>query len=126
MFLKFNIYDLFFLSFVQLVLSTILVLSPARTIGARFRWTGSRITALVVRAPGAVGTSAAARGVPPEVLGLPYSSLETGAYLLVVVSVVVMALQPNTNVVGQVFYASYLSASFAFIVYAAFIAVSAP
>jgi cellulose synthase/poly-beta-1,6-N-acetylglucosamine synthase-like glycosyltransferase len=125
MFLKFNIYDLFFLSFVQLVLSTILVLSPARTIGARFRWTGSRITELLVGAVEAVAISAVACVVTHEIWGLPYSSLETGAYLLVVVSVVVMALQPNTNVVGQVFYASYLSASFAFIVYAAFIAVSA-
>src|ERR1700689_4417749 len=125
MFLKFNIYDLFFLSFIQLVLSTILVLSPARTIGARFRWTGSRITELLVGAAEAVAISAVACVVTHEIWGLPYSSLETGAYLLVVVSVVVMALQPNTNVVGQVFYASYLSASFAFIVYAAFIAVSA-
>jgi cellulose synthase/poly-beta-1,6-N-acetylglucosamine synthase-like glycosyltransferase len=125
MFLKFNIYDLFFLSFVQLVLSTMLVLSPARTIGARFRWTGSRITELLVGGVEAVAISAVACVVTHEIWGLPYSSLEAGAYLLVVVSVVVMALQPNTNVVGQVFYASYLSASFAFIVYAAFIAVSA-
>src|SRR6204780_118303 len=125
MFLKFNIYDLFFLSFIQLVLSTILVLSPARTIGARFRWTGSRITELFVGGVEAVAISAVACVVTHEIWGLPYSGLETGAYLLVVVSVVVMALQPNSNVVGQVFYASYLSASFAFIVYAAFIAVSA-
>src|ERR1035441_9313975 len=40
MLLKFNIYDLFFLSFIQLVLSTMLVLSPARGIGARYRWPG--------------------------------------------------------------------------------------
>ncbi|HEX2745510.1 MAG TPA: glycosyltransferase [Streptosporangiaceae bacterium] len=125
MLLKFNIYDLFFLSFVQLVLSTILVLSPARTIGARFRWTGSRITELFVGGVEAVAISALACVLTHELWGLPYSGLETGAYLLVVVSVVVMALQPNTNVVGQVFYASYLSASFAFIVYAAFIAVVA-
>jgi len=125
MLLKFNIYDLFFLSFVQLVLSTMLVLSPARTIGARFRWTGSRITELFVGGVEAVAISALACVLTHELWGLPYSGLETGAYLLVVVSVVVMALQPNTNVVGQVFYASYLSASFAFIVYAAFIAVVA-
>ena len=44
MFLKFNLFDLFYLSFIQLVLSTVLVLSPVRAIGTRFRWTGSRIT----------------------------------------------------------------------------------
>jgi cellulose synthase/poly-beta-1,6-N-acetylglucosamine synthase-like glycosyltransferase len=125
MLLKFNIYDLFFLAFVQLVLSTILVLSPARGIGARFRWTGSRITELLVGGVGAVALSAVACVLTHEIWGLPIDSLETAAFLLVVTSVVVMALQPATNFVGQVFYASYLSASLTFIVYAAFIAVVA-
>jgi len=125
MLLKFNIYDLFFLSFVQLVLSTILVLSPARGMGARFRWTGSRITELFVGGVGAVALSAAACVLTHELWGLPIDGLETAAFLLVVTSVVVMALQPTTNFVGQVFYASYLAASLTFIVYAAFIAVVA-
>ena len=125
MLLKFNIYDLFFLSFVQLVLSTILVLSPARGMGARFRWTGSRITELFVGGVGAVALSAAACVLTHELWGLPIDGLETAAFLLVVTSVVVMALQPTTNFVGQVFYASYHAASHTFIVYAAFIAVVA-
>ncbi len=125
MLLKFNIYDLFFLSFVQLVLSTVLVLSPARGLGTRFRWTGSRITEVFVGGLGAAAISALACVVTHALWGLPIGGLETAAYLLVIVSVVVMALQPNTNFVGQVFYASYLSASLTFIVYAAFIAVVA-
>jgi cellulose synthase/poly-beta-1,6-N-acetylglucosamine synthase-like glycosyltransferase len=123
--LKFNIYDLFFLSFVQLVLSTLLVLSPARGIGTRFRWTGSRITELFVGGVGAAAISAAACVLTHELWGLAIGGLETAAYLLVVATIVVMALQPSTNFVGQVFYASYLSASLTFIVYAAFIAVVA-
>jgi cellulose synthase/poly-beta-1,6-N-acetylglucosamine synthase-like glycosyltransferase len=125
MFLKFNIYDLFFFSFVQLLLSTILVLSPARGVGARFRWTGSRITELFVGGVGAAAISAVACVLTHELWGLPIGGLETAAYLLVITSVIVMALQPNTNFVGQVFYASYLAASLTFIVYAAFIAVVA-
>ena len=116
------LYDLLFLSFVQLILSTVLVLSPARGIGSRFRWTGSRITEVIVGGVGAVAISAAAVGVTHAVWGLPVVGLGTGAYLLVAVSVVVMALRPDTNVVGQVFYASYASAAVVFIVYAAFIA----
>jgi cellulose synthase/poly-beta-1,6-N-acetylglucosamine synthase-like glycosyltransferase len=125
MLLKFNIYDLFFLSFIQLVLSTMLVLSPARGIGARYRWTGSRITELFVGGVGVAAISAVACVLTHALWGLPIGGLETAAYLLVITSVVVMALQPNTNFVGQVFYASYLSASLTFIVYAAFIAVVA-
>ena len=125
MLLKFSIFDLFFLSFVQLVLSTVLVLSPARGVGTRFRWTGSRITEVLVGGVGAAAIAALACVLTHALWGLPIGGLETAAYLLVIVSVIVMALQPNTNFVGQVFYASYLSASLTFIVYAAFIAVVA-
>ncbi len=123
--LKFNLYDIFYLSFVQLILSTVLVLSPARGAGARFRWTGSRITEIFVGGVGAVAISAAACLLTHELWGLPIGGLETAAYLLVITSIVVMALQPDTNFVGQVFYASYLAAALTFIVYAAFIAVVA-
>ena len=125
MLLRFNLYDLFYLSFVQLVLSTLLVLSPARGVGTRFRWTGSRITEVFVGGVGAVAISAAACVITHELWGAPISGLETAAYLLVITSVVVMALQPDTNFVGQVFYASYLSAALSFIGYAAFLAVVA-
>ena len=124
--LKFNLYDLFVLSFVQLMLSTVLVLSPARDIGTRLRWTGSKITEVLVGGLWAIAISAAACVVTRLLWGLPIEGLETAACLLVVTSVVVMALQPDVNVFGQVFYASYASAAFTFIVYAAFIAVVAP
>ena len=107
MLLKFNLYDLFFLSFVQLILSTVLVLSPARDIGTRFRWTGSRITEVLLGAVGAAAISAVACVLTPELWGLPFGGLETAAYLLVIFSIVVITLQPDCNVVGQVFYASY-------------------
>jgi len=122
---KFNLYDLLFLSFVQLILSTALVLSPAREIGSRFRWTGSRVTEVLVGGAGAVAITAAACVITNVIWGIPVNGLGTGAYLLVAVSVVVMALRPDTNIVGQVFYASYAAASATFIVYAAFIAVVA-
>ena len=126
MLLKFNIYDLFVLSFIQLILSTVLVLSPARDIGTRLRWTGSKITEVLVGSLWAIAISAVACVLTHLLWGLPAEGLETAACLLVVTSVVVMALQPDVNVIGQVFYASYASAAFTFIVYAAFIAVVAP
>ena len=42
MFNDLRAYDLFILGFMQLVVCTVLVLSPARNIDTRFRWTGSR------------------------------------------------------------------------------------
>ena len=123
MLLKFNLFDLFYLSFIQLILSTVLVLSPARGVGTRFRWTGSRVTEIFVGGVGAAVISAVACVVTHELWGLPVGGLETAAYLLVIASVVVMALQPAINFVGQVFYSSYLTAAFTFIVYAAYIAV---
>jgi len=100
----------------------VLVLSPARSIGSRFRWTGSRITEVIVGGIGAVAISAAAVGITHAVWGLPVVGLGTGAYLLVIVSVVVMSLRPDINLLGQVFYGSYASAAVVFIGYAAFIA----
>jgi cellulose synthase/poly-beta-1,6-N-acetylglucosamine synthase-like glycosyltransferase len=120
--LNFNLYDLFFLSFVQLVLATVLVLSPARDISTRFRWTGSRITEVMVGSVAAVAISAVACVITHELWGLPINGIATAAYLLVIVSVIVMALRPDCNVVGQVFYASYVSASVTFIGYAVFLA----
>ena len=45
---EFRLHDLFILSFVQLVVATVLVLSPARNIDTRFRWTGSRVTEVIL------------------------------------------------------------------------------
>jgi cellulose synthase/poly-beta-1,6-N-acetylglucosamine synthase-like glycosyltransferase len=125
MLLNLNLYDLVLLSFIQLILSTFLVLSPARNVPTRFRWTGSRITEVLVGSVGAVAISAVACVVTHELWGLPIGGLATAAYLLVIVSVVVTALRPDVNVIGQVFYASYAAAAVTFVVYAAFIDVVA-
>ncbi len=126
MLLEFNLYDLSILAFVQLILSTALVLSPLREIGSRFRWMGSRITEVFVNSVGAVAITAAACLLTQVLWGLPIGDLETPAYFLVIVSIVVIAVQPDRNVVGQVFYASFASASLAFVSWAAYLTVVAP
>jgi len=122
--MRFDPYDLFVLSFVQLVLSTVLVLSPAREVGIRFR-KGSRITEVLVSGVGAVAISALACVLTKLLWGLPISDLEAAAWPLVIASIVVIALQPDRNLVGQVFYASFGAASLAFILWAAYIAAVA-
>jgi len=125
MLLQFSLYDLYILSFVQLLTSTVLVLSPVRDIGTRFRWTGSRITEVLLGAVGAAAISAVSCVLAHALWGVAVGGLEEAACLLVIASVVVMILQADRNVVGQVFYASFASASLVFIVYAAFITVVA-
>jgi len=122
---EFNFYDLFILSFAQLVLATVLVLSPAREIGTGVRWPGSKITEVILEAIYAVAVAAFASFVTVELWGLPAAGVETAAILLVIFSVVVIILRPDCGVVGQVFYASYIAAGFSFIAYAAFIANAA-
>ena len=121
----FNLYDLFVLSFVQLVVSTVLVLSPARDFDTRFRWTGSKMTEVILGALGAGAISAVACVLTAAVWGLPLSGLETSAYLLTIFSIIVIVLRPDCNVVGQVFYASYAAAGFTFVAFAALVAVDA-
>jgi cellulose synthase/poly-beta-1,6-N-acetylglucosamine synthase-like glycosyltransferase len=125
MLLKFNLYDLYVLSFVQLVVTTVLVLSPARDIGTRFRWTGSRITEVLLGAVGAAAISALSCVFAFELWGIPLSGLESAAYVLVLISVMVIALQADRNVVGQVFYASFASSFVISTIWAAYIAVVA-
>ena len=122
--LKFDPYVLFVLSFVQLLVATVLVLSPAREIGIRLR-KGSRITEVLVSTVGAVTISAVACVLTKLLWGLPFSGLEAAAWPLVTASIVVIAFQPERNLVGQVFYASFGAASLAFVVWAAYIAVVA-
>jgi cellulose synthase/poly-beta-1,6-N-acetylglucosamine synthase-like glycosyltransferase len=118
----FNLYDLFLVSVVQLVLSAVLVLSPARELGTRFRWTGSKVTEVLPAALGAVALSALACLLTAALWGLPAGGIETAAYLLAIFSVVVIILRPDCGVVGQVFYASYAAAGFTFVAFVAFIA----
>ena len=122
---EFNLYDLFILCFVQLIVSTVLVLSPARNLGTRFRWTGSRITEVILGAAGAALVAVVAVFLASELWGLPAGGLETAGYLLWIFSVVVIVLRPDTNVVGQVFYASYAAAGFTFLAFAALVAAAA-
>ena len=119
---EFNLYDLFVLCFVQLVVSTVLVLSPARYVGTRFQWTGSRITEVLLGALGAVAVAALSVFITAELWGLPADGLETAAYVLTIFSVIVIILRPDCNVVGQVFYASYAAAGFTFLAFAALVA----
>ena len=125
MFPDFNLYDLFVLCFLQLVLTTVLVLSPARDLDTRLRWTGSRVTEVVVGALGAIAISAVAAFITVQVWGLPPAGVETGACLLVIFSVVVMVLRPHSKVIGQVFYATYAASGLTFLAFAAVVADAA-
>ena len=122
---NFSLYDLYVLSFAQLIFSTVLVLSPAREIGIRFRWTGSRITEVLVGSVGAIAISAIACVLTQALWGLPIAGLEVAALPLVIVSVVVIALQADRNVIGHIFYASFASAFLTSVAYAAYLAVVA-
>jgi cellulose synthase/poly-beta-1,6-N-acetylglucosamine synthase-like glycosyltransferase len=122
---QFNLYDLFIVAFAQLILTTVLVLSPAREFDTRFRWTGSKITEVLLGALGAVAISALACFVTYEVWAKPVGGLETAAYLLAIFGVVVIVLRPDTGVVGSVFHASYLASGFTYIAFAADVAASA-
>jgi cellulose synthase/poly-beta-1,6-N-acetylglucosamine synthase-like glycosyltransferase len=124
--LDFSLYDLSILAFVQLVIATVLVLSPVREIGNRFGWMGSRITEVVVNGLGAVAVTAVACALTHLLWGPSITRLEPPAYLLVLVAVVVIALQPERSLVGQLFYASFGAAALAFGAWAAYLTVIAP
>jgi len=115
---EFGLYDVFILSFVQLVVTMLLVLSPAREIGTHFRWTGSKITEVVVGALGALAVSALSCFLAAEIWGLPVGGLEMAAYLLTIFSVVVIVVRPDCGVVGQLFYAAYAAAGITFLAFA--------
>jgi hypothetical protein len=123
--LKFNLDDVFVLAFVQLILSTVLVLSPMREIGIRFR-SGSRVTEVAGAGIGAIAISAISCAITHALWGYQFGGLELAACPLVFVSLIVAALQPDRTLVGHVFYASFGSAALAFIVWAAYLDVSAP
>ncbi|MGA3215826.1 MAG: glycosyltransferase [Acidimicrobiales bacterium] len=121
----FSLYDLFMVSFVQLLIATLLLVTPARRIGTTFRWTGSRVTEVLLAALGAVAIAALACFVTAELWGLSLGGLELAAYLLVLFSIIVIILRNDVGVIGQVFHASYLAAGFTFIAFAGFVAASA-
>jgi uncharacterized protein YacL len=96
MFLNVSLYDLFVVCFVQLVLSLGLMLSPARRL--RIRWTGSRVTEVIVGTLGAVVMSALACLIAAELWNLPAVPLETAAFLLTMVSVIGILIRPDWNI----------------------------
>ncbi len=122
---QFSLYDLFIVSFAQLLLTTVLVLSPAREFDTRFRWTGSKVTEVLLAVLGAVAISAFSCFVTYEVWGKPVGGLEMAVFGLVIFEVVVIILRPDTGVVGSVFHASYLAAGFTFIAFAGYVAAAA-
>jgi cellulose synthase/poly-beta-1,6-N-acetylglucosamine synthase-like glycosyltransferase len=121
----FGFYDLFIVSFVQLILSTVLILSPARDISTRFRWTGSRITEVLLGVLAATVMAVVSSVVAAGVWGLPAARIETAAVLLTIFSAAVISLRPDCNVVGQIFYASFTAAGLSFLAFAALIAAAA-
>ena len=127
MLLKFNLYDLFVLSFVQLIVATVLVLSPAREIGTRFRWTGSRITEVLVGSVGAVAITAVACVLDPLFCGP--ADRRPGDRRLPARRRLDRSDRPaglTATSSASVFYASFGAASLSFIIWAAYIAVVAP
>jgi cellulose synthase/poly-beta-1,6-N-acetylglucosamine synthase-like glycosyltransferase len=121
---SFRLYDLFILSFVQLVVSTVLVLSPARNIDTRFRWTGSRVTENILGALSAAALAAVSCGLAAWLWGLQLPGLEIAAYLLVIFSIIVIVVRPDCSVIGKLFYASYAAAGFTFLGFAAVVAAN--
>lgn len=121
----FNLYNLFILSFVQLIVATVLVLSPARNLGTRFGWTGSRITEVVLGALSAAAVAALSCFLSISLWNLESTGTETGAFLITALCVVVIVMKPDTNVVGSIFYASFAAAGLSFLAFTAYVAVAA-
>ncbi len=119
-----TLYDLFTLSFVQLVVSTVLVLTPARNLDTRLRWTGSRFTEVALGTLGAAAIAAISCFLTAVLWGLPLTGVESAAYLLVIFSVIVIIARPDCSVVGKIFYASYAAAGFTFLGFAANVALN--
>jgi cellulose synthase/poly-beta-1,6-N-acetylglucosamine synthase-like glycosyltransferase len=121
----FNLYVLFVLCFVQLIVSTTLVLSPIRDLSTGSPRRGSRLIEVTRGGVVAAAVSAVGCFLTNILWGLPIAELEMAACILVILSVVVLVLRPDCNVIGNVFYASYLGAGFVFLAFAGEVAVAA-
>jgi cellulose synthase/poly-beta-1,6-N-acetylglucosamine synthase-like glycosyltransferase len=121
----FNLYDLFVLCFVQLVVSTMLILSPARHLRTQLSWTGSKVTEVFLA--GAVASALASLSglLSVQLWGLDSAGVEIAACVLVLISLAVIVVRPGCDVTGQVFYASYAAAGFTFLFFAANVAAAA-
>jgi cellulose synthase/poly-beta-1,6-N-acetylglucosamine synthase-like glycosyltransferase len=122
---NFRLYDLFVLSFVQLVAATVLVLSPARNLDTEHRWTGSRLTEVFLGAGSAALLTAVSVVLTHWLWGLPVSGLGAAAYLLVLFALGVIIVKQDTSIVGKLFYASYAGAGFTFLGFAMVVAANA-
>jgi cellulose synthase/poly-beta-1,6-N-acetylglucosamine synthase-like glycosyltransferase len=123
MFSSLKLYDVFTLSFVQMMVATVLVLTPVRKLDTRLRWTGSRFTEVALGIVGTAAVAAISCYLTVVLWNLPARSVESAAYLLVIFSVVVIIARPDNSVVGKIFYASYLAAGFTFLAFAAYVAM---
>jgi hypothetical protein len=122
---SFTFYDIFILSFVQLVVCTVLVMTPARRADTRFRWTGSRVTEVILGGIGAAMVAVVSVALAALLWGLPIKGLEVAAYPLAVFSIVVIMARPDCGVVAKLFYSSYAAAGFTFLAYAVIVATKA-
>ena len=122
---NFTLYDLYIVGFLQLVVATLLVLSPARRFDTRWRWTGSRFTQIGLEVLAAAAIAAAAGALGVVLWGLPINGAGVASYVLVAFSFIVILARPHTAVVGKVFYAAYASAGFTFLAYAAWVTANA-
>jgi cellulose synthase/poly-beta-1,6-N-acetylglucosamine synthase-like glycosyltransferase len=120
-----RVYDLFILGFVQLVVCTVLVLSPARNIDTRFRWTGSRLTEMLLGAIAAAFVAGVSAYLSIVLWGLPNNSASQAAYLFAIFSLVHIIVRPDCGVVGKLFAASFAAAGFSFLGYAVLVAAHA-
>ena len=121
----FNLYALFVLSFVQLVLSTLIVLSPARHLDSRLRITGSRVTEVLVGTVGTAVVSAVSSFITAELWGFAAAQIETAALLLMLFTVAVMTFRSYMAIAGEIFYTSYLGAGLTSMAFAGLIASAA-
>jgi cellulose synthase/poly-beta-1,6-N-acetylglucosamine synthase-like glycosyltransferase len=110
------LYDTFVVCFVQMVLAMMLVLSPLRRAGLRL--SGSRVTQVLLTLLGAMSISAIACLVAGGLWGFTADPLETAAYFLTLVSVVVIVVRPYWTFVGQIFVASYIAGALTYLAFA--------
>ena len=120
----FRLYHLFTLSFAQLMVSSVLVLTPLRNLDTRLRWTGSRFTEVALGALGAAAIAAVSCFLTVVISGEPLKGVETAAFILWIFTTVVIVARPDNSVIGKIFYSSYLAAGFSFLGFAAYVAAS--
>ncbi|MCU1459315.1 MAG: hypothetical protein JWL73_3407 [Actinomycetia bacterium] len=121
---SFTLYDLFLVSFVQLMVATVLILTPLRNVDVRFKWTGSRITEVILGVLAAAAVAAVSCFLTAAIWGISIKGAESAAYLLVVFSLVVIIVRPDCGVIGKIFYSAYAAAGFTFLAFAAVVAAS--